>query len=77
MTSASMSDFRNKISPAFAARLAKLRPEQETRAIVLPVIPTESDPEETMARSTRREAAADTIAESSRLHFRPSISSLR
>lgn len=63
MTSASTSDYRNKISPAFAARLAKLKPGQNIRAIVLPVIPTESDSDETMARPARRKTAAEITAE--------------
>jgi hypothetical protein len=63
MTSASTPDFSSKISPAFASRLAKLKPGQEIRAIVLPAIPPAPDSDGTMARSARRRAVAETMAE--------------
>lgn len=63
-------DFSDKISPVFAARLAKLQPNEEVRAIVLPVIPPAPDSQETMARSARREAATKAIADALEAAFR-------
>ena len=52
----------SKISAAFAARLAKLGPNDHIRAVVLPAITPDSDPGGgTTARSARREAAAASI----------------
>jgi len=55
-------DDSSKISAAFAARLAKLEPNEQIRAIVLPAIKPEAASDGTAARSARREAVAASIA---------------
>ena len=72
MTSASSTfsaDDSSKISPAFAERLAKLGPGEEIRAIVLPVIPPTSKPDETGSRAESRVAAQEAISQTTEAAF--------
>ncbi len=51
-----------KISPAFAARLADLPPDQPVRAIILPAISPASEEMRASTRAARKQAASETIA---------------
>lgn len=62
MTPAARSDDKDKISSAFAARLAKMKSGEEVRAIVLPVIAPPSEPVQSSTTRTRREKAARATA---------------